>query len=149
MAAMLAATIVSGFALHVRGGNELTALHLICMGAFTIMATLHALSHISGRRKSIGQPQQTAHIQLDSHKCQACWACLLACRKQVFSMVDLPFHKHVKIDRPDACIGCKKCVKACEHGAITAIETNVSDNRSKQRTINLIPTSTRLGGLSS
>ena len=122
MAAALAATIVSGFVLHIRGGNKLMALHLICMGTFTVMVTLHALSHSCKRRKGFGQPQRTAHIQLDTHKCQACWACLLACQKQVLCMVDLPFHKHAKIDRPDACIGCKKCVKACQHGAISEIE---------------------------
>ena len=121
MAAALAATIVSGFLLHVRGGNGLMALHLISMGTFTVMATLHAMSHSNVFRKRFGQPQQTAHIQLDPHKCQACWACLLSCRRQVLRMVDLPFHKHVKIDRPDACIGCKKCVKACQHGAISEV----------------------------
>lgn len=121
MAAALAATIVSGFLLHIRGGNGLTALHLISMGTFTVMATLHAMSHSNVCRKRFGQPQQTAHIQLDPHKCQACWECLLACRRQVLCMVDLPFHKHVKIDRPDACIGCKKCVKACQHGAISEV----------------------------
>ena len=122
MATSLVATIVSGFLLHIRGSNGLTVLHLICMGIFTVMATLHALSHSGRRRKVFGEPQRTVYIQLDTHKCQACWACLLACQKQVLCMVDLPFHKHAKIDRPDACIGCKKCVKACQHGAISEIE---------------------------
>lgn len=121
---MLAATIASGFALHVRGGNGLTALHLVCMGTFSVMATLHALSHSGSRRKGFGQPQQTAHIQLDSRKCQACWACVEACPKQVLGKIDFPFHKHAKIVNPDACIGCKKCVKECEHDAITAINAN-------------------------
>ena len=124
MAAMLVATIVSGFALHVRGGNGLTALHIVCMGSFTIMVTHHAVSHSSGRRKGFCQSQETAHIQLDSRKCQACWACVEICPKQVLGKIDLPFHKHAKIVNPEACIGCKKCVKKCEHDAITAIETN-------------------------
>ena len=121
MAGALAATIVSGFVLHVRGGNGLTALHLICMGTFTVMATLHALSH-SRRKKGFGQPQKTAHIQLDPHRCQACWECVNACPKQVLGKVDLPLHKHSKVVNPDECIGCKKCVKTCQQGAIEAIE---------------------------
>ena len=121
MAAALAATIASGFALHIRGGNGLTALHLICMGTFTVMAMLHALSHSSSRRKGFGQPQQTAHIQLDPHKCKACWECIEACPKQVLGKIDLPFHKHAKIVNPEACIGCKKCVKTCQYGAIVAV----------------------------
>ena len=122
MAGALAATIVSGLVLHVRGGNGLTALHLICMGTFTVMATLHALSHSSRRKKGFGQPQKTAHIQLDPHRCQACWECVNACPKQVLGKVDLPIHKHAKVVNPDECIGCKKCVKTCQHGAIEAID---------------------------
>lgn len=118
---MLAATIVSGFTLHVRGGNGLTALHLVCMGTFTAMATLHAISHNTGRRKKFGQPQQTAHIQLDPHECQACWECVNACPKQVLGKIDMPFHKHAKIVNPEACIGCRKCVKLCQHEAISVI----------------------------
>jgi 2-oxoglutarate ferredoxin oxidoreductase subunit delta len=122
MAGALAATIVSGFVLHIRGGNGLTALHLICMGTFTVMATLHALSHRSRRKKGFGQPQKTAHIQLDPHRCQACWECVNACPKQVLGKVDFPHHKHAKVVNPDERIGCKKCVKICQHGAVEAIE---------------------------
>ena len=122
MAAALAATIVSGFLLHVRGSNGLTALHLICMGIFTVMATLHALSHSGRRRKVFREPQRTAHIQLYTHKCQACWECVETCKKQVLGKIDLPLHKHAMIVRPDACIGCKKCVKVCQYGAISKIE---------------------------
>lgn len=120
MAAALAATIVSGFVLHVRGGNGLTALHLICMGTFTVMATHHVLSHSGKRRKGFGQPQQTAYITLEPHRCQACWECVDACPKEVLGKVDLHFHKHAKIVNPDDCIGCRKCVKTCQHEAISA-----------------------------
>ena len=122
MAAVLVATIVSGFFLHVRGGNGLTALHLICMGTFSVMATLHALSHTNVWRKRFGQPQQTEYVQFDPRKCQACWECVEACKKQVISKVDLPFHRHANIVSPDKCIGCKKCVKVCQHGAMTSVD---------------------------
>ena len=122
MAVALAATIVSGFVLHVRGGNGLTALHLICMGSFTLMVLLHALSHgMFRRRKGFGELQHTEHIQLNPHKCAACWECVAACPKQVLDKIDLPFHKHAKVANPEACIGCKKCVKACKHGAIVSL----------------------------
>ena len=65
----------------------------------------------------------TAYITAGSNKCQACWACIEACPKQVFGKVNVFFglHKHIKIVNPDACIGCKKCVKACQYGAIVAV----------------------------
>ncbi|MBR6431887.1 MAG: 4Fe-4S binding protein [Muribaculaceae bacterium] len=66
--------------------------------------------------------KKTAHIQLDPHRCQACWKCVNACPKQVLGKVDFPFHKHAKVVNPDECIGCKKCVKTCPHGAIEALE---------------------------
>ena len=30
-------------------------------------------------------------------------------------------HKHIVIQNPEACIGCKKCVKTCQYGAIVAV----------------------------
>ncbi|MBR1881831.1 MAG: ferredoxin family protein [Muribaculaceae bacterium] len=63
----------------------------------------------------------TDKIAFDPHKCEACWQCVENCPKQVFGKVKFLWHKHARIDNPNACIGCKKCVRVCEHGAITAL----------------------------
>ena len=62
----------------------------------------------------------TAHIKLDTHLCKACWKCYDACQKDVFGKINILFglHKHIIIANHDNCIGCLKCVKVCEHGAI-------------------------------
>ncbi len=75
-------------------------------------------THLSLRRRS-----QTPTIQLNTHLCKACWACLDACPRQVLGKIDLPFHKHARIARPEACKGCKLCVKACPNRAIIAIHS--------------------------
>ena len=67
---------------------------------------------------------ETAHIKADPHKCKACWACYESCPKQVFGKIDvlgLGIHKHIYVKNPANCIGCKKCVKVCQHGAIVAV----------------------------
>ena len=67
--------------------------------------------------------KNTAYIAVDSHKCQACWECYEVCPNQVFGKVNVLFglHKHIVIQNPEACIGCKKCVKTCQYGAIVAV----------------------------
>jgi len=67
------------------------------------------------------RPIETNFIRLDTHRCQACWACVAACRQQVFGKVDLPFHKHARLERAEKCKGCLRCVKACPNGAIRSI----------------------------
>ena len=69
-----------------------------------------------------GKPQRTKFIDLDPHKCQACFKCVEGCKQHVLGKINiLGIHKHAKVVNPDACKGCKKCVKTCEHGAITII----------------------------
>jgi len=63
---------------------------------------------------------QTSFIELDSRRCQACWACLEACPKNVLGKIDFFFHRHVKIKHAELCIGCMACVRACPHGALCA-----------------------------
>ena len=68
--------------------------------------------------------KKTAFIAVDSRNCQACWACYEACPKQVFGKIDvlgLGIHKHIYVKNPTDCIGCIKCVKACQYGAIVAV----------------------------
>jgi len=58
------------------------------------------------------------YIAINTNLCKACWKCILSCKKKVLGKVNLPFHKHVRIAHPDNCIGCYKCEKECEFGAI-------------------------------
>lgn len=61
----------------------------------------------------------TRFITVDTRACEACWACVAACPRKVLGKVTFLWHRHVRIDDPDACGGCRRCVKACGHGAIT------------------------------
>ena len=65
---------------------------------------------------------RTAHVQLDTSKCKACWKCLEDCPNQVIGNVDLPWHKHALIINPDNCTGCLKCMKACQYNAFSGID---------------------------
>ncbi|MFY9814082.1 MAG: 4Fe-4S dicluster domain-containing protein [Dehalococcoidales bacterium] len=65
---------------------------------------------------------ETGYIQLDSHSCRACWKCVESCPNKVIGKTDLPFHKHARVDRPQLCNGCQKCVNVCAEDAITLIK---------------------------
>jgi NAD-dependent dihydropyrimidine dehydrogenase PreA subunit len=71
-----------------------------------------------GRSRVRSRRRETGFIALDTHTCDACWECVEACPSQVLGKVSLLLHKHAKIAEPDACIGCLKCVKVCETGAL-------------------------------
>jgi ferredoxin len=62
--------------------------------------------------------RKTAFIRLDSRRCDACWECIAVCPKQVLGKIDVFWHRHVTIRQAEACNGCRKCVRACESGAI-------------------------------
>jgi len=64
--------------------------------------------------------RHTRFIAVDTHACKACRTCVNACTHNVLGMVHFLWHKHVRIDKPDACSGCRRCVGICPHGAITA-----------------------------
>ena len=65
----------------------------------------------------------TGYIKLNTRLCRACWKCVEACPRGVIGKINLPFHKHAHVDKPDDCKGCLKCVKACPQQAITACRT--------------------------
>jgi NAD-dependent dihydropyrimidine dehydrogenase PreA subunit len=63
---------------------------------------------------------QTRFIVVDTKLCAACASCVDACRRKVLGQVKFLWHRHARVDHPDACTGCRRCVTACVHGAITA-----------------------------
>jgi 2-oxoglutarate ferredoxin oxidoreductase subunit delta len=69
---------------------------------------------------------ETEYIKLDSGKCNACWKCIESCPNDVIGKVDLPFHKHARIDHSDRCKGCLKCVSVCTAKAITSLRPNIA-----------------------
>lgn len=75
---------------------------------------------------------ETKYIRLDRSKCRACWECLEACPNDVINRINLLFHKHAVIGKPDLCKGCLKCVRACLYQAITPCKPVI--NREKEKT---------------
>lgn len=65
---------------------------------------------------------QTKFIAVNPRHCEACWQCIEACPCQVIGKIKFLIHRHVYIEHPDACIGCKKCVRVCQHGAIKNVK---------------------------
>jgi Fe-S-cluster-containing hydrogenase component 2 len=63
--------------------------------------------------------QETSYVRLETRLCQACWKCLEACPLQVLRKIDIGWHRHIRIRNASACNGCKKCVRACDSGALT------------------------------
>jgi NAD-dependent dihydropyrimidine dehydrogenase PreA subunit len=61
---------------------------------------------------------------LDTAKCTACGKCIEECSQQVLKLVGIKFiinHRHIKVDRPEECIGCLSCLEACPENAIKEI----------------------------
>jgi uncharacterized Fe-S center protein len=70
----------------------------------------------------------TAYIFLNSRLCQACWECIESCPNGVIGKINLPFHRHARIDNAGKCTGCQKCVEACSQQAITACHIRKRDD---------------------
>jgi Fe-S-cluster-containing hydrogenase component 2 len=64
---------------------------------------------------------ESGFVRLDTRRCKACWKCLSACPRNVIGKVAILWHKHVRIVNADDCLGCLKCVKVCESGALAGI----------------------------
>jgi 2-oxoglutarate ferredoxin oxidoreductase subunit delta len=62
--------------------------------------------------------RETSYIRLNTHQCKACWDCVTACPQNVLGKVDLPFHKHARVDQAEKCKGCLCCI----NGAIQSKE---------------------------
>ena len=74
---------------------------------------------------------KTEYIRLDTRKCIACWKCVNSCPENVMDKVDLPWHKHAIIKNPKTCIGCQKCSKVCETGAISSSKDSYNKARTR------------------
>jgi ferredoxin len=61
---------------------------------------------------------ETKYIHLLPRQCHGCGECVDVCPEDVFRELRRTHHHHVRLKDPDACTGCKKCVRACEYGAI-------------------------------
>lgn len=119
---LLVVISATGLVYHGSGGNEWLAVHAAGSVVLLVWTVFHYIRFGPRRRKRRAATQETAHIILDRQICQACWKCVDNCPKKVFGKVNLPFHKHAIVVNPDDCIGCKKCVKGCECGALTSRE---------------------------
>lgn len=73
---------------------------------------------------------------VDQDACKACGKCVAACPKKLIELVPVEGVSYVQCNSSDkgkdvmkackaGCIGCMKCVKTCEYGAIT-VENNVA-----------------------
>jgi uncharacterized Fe-S center protein len=65
--------------------------------------------------------KQSEFILLDTAKCIACWKCQEVCLNNVIGRINLPFHKHARINNGSNCTGCLKCVKICEANALCKV----------------------------
>jgi len=67
----------------------------------------------------------TEYLDIDKDKCTACGDCVDECPNMLLKVVGFKFiinHKHVKVVRPEDCIGCLSCEEACSEGAIQAVQ---------------------------
>ena len=72
---------------------------------------------------------RTPHIQIDLSQCQACGRCEKACPAGVLGIFNILGHTHVHVDRPKKCLGCFKCIKACDNKAIRPRHTRAAAGR--------------------
>ena len=69
-------------------------------------------------RHRVGRHTQTAFIELERSRCQACWKCVEACPNGVLGKIRFFGHRHAHVSHAEACKGCKRCVRACPNKAI-------------------------------
>jgi Fe-S-cluster-containing hydrogenase component 2 len=67
------------------------------------------------------RPNATSFVTVNAKLCAACWDCVGVCPRGVLGRVVFLWHRHVRVDQPEACTGCQNCVRACKQGALTAV----------------------------
>lgn len=78
---------------------------------------------------------QTPFVQLDTKKCKACWKCIDNCSNQVINKLNLPWHKHALIVKPDACTGCLSCINTCERDAYSIFDSSRQETEKQKKQI--------------
>ena len=61
---------------------------------------------------------RTPFVEIDTGKCKACGGCVAECPRHALKLIAFFWHRHVKVARASACIGCRRCVRRCEQRAI-------------------------------
>lgn len=80
--------------------------------------------------------------KIDPHKCKGCSKCVEACPKGMIKFVPLKRQAVVRCSNCDkakdtmavckiGCIGCKKCERTCEYGAVTVVNNLATVDASK------------------
>lgn len=79
----------------------------------------------------------TVYVHLDTQKCIACWECQEICPHDIIGKVNMPWHKHAKFVKPEACTGCLNCVNTCQHSALSIINrANYQTDKQQRKFIN-------------
>jgi 2-oxoglutarate ferredoxin oxidoreductase subunit delta len=78
------------------------------------------------KHNHLRKKQVTEFIEINSRSCEACWKCISVCPNEVIGKIDVFFHKHSRISKPDKCNGCMKCVKVCEYKAIRPVDKTLN-----------------------
>lgn len=82
---------------------------------------------------AISMDEATGLPVVDEKKCTACGHCVAICPKHLYSLVPDAAKIYIACSSPDTgrmvmqvcgvgCIACKKCEKACEHGAMRVVD---------------------------
>jgi TPP-dependent indolepyruvate ferredoxin oxidoreductase alpha subunit len=73
--------------------------------------------------------QETPFVVFDSRRCKACRRCRCEANcPEVIGSIRSFWHKHVRINYPDRCIGCLQCINLCPAGAFSERISNHAVN---------------------
>jgi formate hydrogenlyase subunit 6/NADH:ubiquinone oxidoreductase subunit I len=90
---------------------------------------------------------RTVFVEIDTSRCLTGGQCVSACPHGGLGIISFFRHRHVHVDRALACKGCRKCVKACQQGAIqlrTDVRRKASNAAASHPTLNPVAKGTPL-----